>query len=602
MKSNCPECKSQIKKGSSKCKSCGLVFKKEDTPSNTDILEAYPDSLKNNGFAATVKSTSSKYITPSTGPGKSRQSINTIKRVVSFDSIVTPDLIGVMVGEYKITSKIGEGGMGTVYAAIQPLIGKKVAIKVLKQTPDNTKSLSRFLAEAKAVNAIGHINIIDIFSFGEIDENTRYFVMEHLDGENLGDFLERENITSYKMAYIIIKQICSALKAAHDKGIVHRDLKPDNIFIIKTDDGIKVKLLDFGIAKYFKEGFKTAHTKTGVPIGTPLYMGPEQCAGEGVDSRSDIYSFGVILYEMFTGRVPFQADSFMSIIHAHLTQDPHPPTKLVKLPKELEKIILWCLEKEKSDRPKNIDKLKKALLPLLKTLYTNNLDAKPKPIAGAAPPPKNILSISSIRNSSTFDKESNNPLIGKKAITAMIILVSLILITIVSATLLFFSKKKTNNHNQEISSKIVEKPVISISPINPKTSLQKSALIMHASHKKPDTPKVITPVNKKEIKMVSVIIQIQFDYPPKDSKKINLKIVVDGKERKRFFKIRQNETKEMKITISANGYATLTQSLMPAFNLNIPITLKKIIKKNQIRVKPQSGTKPVKKPVDDLIL
>ena len=296
-------------------------------------------------------------------------------------------LIGKMVGEYEVTDIIGEGGMGTVYAGIQPLIGKKVAIKVLKPSsalqPGDDK---RFLAEARAVNKIGHPNIVDVFSFGSFPDGAQYFVMEHLTGRSLARHLKEHQPLGYREAQGILAQVLDALTAAHERGIVHRDLKPDNIFLCdRPGGGFIVKLLDFGIAKFTDEDLRTAHTRTGLPMGTPHYMAPEQCRGKEIDHQSDIYSLGVILYEMFTGTVPFLGDSSFEVMSAHLADDPTPPSRIAEIPAELEQIILACLAKEKHDRPGRVDELAAVLLPLLARQAEAAGSPAPVPIPGARP-------------------------------------------------------------------------------------------------------------------------------------------------------------------------------------------------------------------------
>src|SRR5262245_24110394 len=199
---------------------------------------------------------------------------------------------GTAVSEYVIEGAIGRGGFGTVYRAVQPLIGKKVAIKVLsrKYSADN-EIVSRFVAEARAVNQIRHRHIIDIFSFGQLADGRHYYVMEHLEGEPLDRYLAKHGPMKLADALHVLRAIARALDAAHAKGIAHRDLKPENIFLARDDEGeLFPKLLDFGIAKLSGPDDQLAHkTGTGVPIGTPFYMSPEQCRGRDVDHRTDIY-------------------------------------------------------------------------------------------------------------------------------------------------------------------------------------------------------------------------------------------------------------------------------------------------------------------------
>ena len=199
--------------------------------------------------------------------------------------------VGMNVGEYKIEVAIGRGGFGTVYRAVHPLIGKQVAIKVLaRKYSSDPEVVSRFVAEARAVNQIRHRNIIDIFAFGALPDGRHYYVMEHLDGEPFDQYLRRIGPLPLADALPILRAIARALDAAHAKGIAHRDLKPENIFLAHDADGATFpKLLDFGIAKLLQPEEDVRHrTGTGVPIGTPYYMSPEQCRGREVDHRTDV--------------------------------------------------------------------------------------------------------------------------------------------------------------------------------------------------------------------------------------------------------------------------------------------------------------------------
>jgi serine/threonine protein kinase len=234
---------------------------------------------------------------------------------------LTPSMHGVLkpgykVGEYEITGKLGAGGFGTVYSAVHPLIGKKAAVKVLAhEYSENEEFVSRFVDEARAVNTIRHTNIIDIFNFGTLPDGRSYFVMELLDGVSLEAFLSEKGALEPKLGLAILRSVSRALDAAHGKGIVHRDLKPDNIFLTFDEDGRPVpKLLDFGIAKLLVDDGTPHRTRTGAPVGTPQYMAPEQCLGEAVDERADVYAFGVLSFEALAGKPPFEGKSLLDIL------------------------------------------------------------------------------------------------------------------------------------------------------------------------------------------------------------------------------------------------------------------------------------------------
>ncbi len=277
-------------------------------------------------------------------------------------------LVGRLLGEYRVTGVLGWGGMGTVYDGLHETIGKEVAIKVLNpHLVANRQIAQRFLAEAKAVNSIRNPNIIDIFSFGVTEEQYHYFVMEKLNGITLGSYLLQHGTVPLRPAYEILTQVFSAIAAAHDKGIIHRDLKPENIYLERRAlFDHYVKILDFGIAKFTVNGFKTAVTKAGTPIGTPKYMSPEQCKGVDVTVASDIYALGIIMYEMFTGTIPFRKKSYLEMLLAHLNEPPPRPSLLVPMDPPLENLILWALQKDPGKRPPSVRDLAENVLAYLK--------------------------------------------------------------------------------------------------------------------------------------------------------------------------------------------------------------------------------------------
>ena len=260
---------------------------------------------------------------------------------------------GTVVGEYVIDRRIGAGGMGVVYGATHPLIGKRAAIKVIgANLGSDPVVVQRFVQEARSVNQIGHPNIVDVFAFGNLPDGRNYFMMEYLQGESLRARLSRAFMTIAE-AVQILDEIAGALEAAHEKLIVHRDLKPDNVFLASVRGGlINVKLLDFGIAKLVAGDGGIAKTSTGELIGTPAYLSPEQARGRNVDYRTDIYSLGVMMFEMLTGRIPFMAESAMDIVLMHVSVAPQRPSELLpSIPPLLEQLLLQMLDKEADRRP-----------------------------------------------------------------------------------------------------------------------------------------------------------------------------------------------------------------------------------------------------------
>ncbi|HEY0255536.1 MAG TPA: serine/threonine-protein kinase, partial [Kofleriaceae bacterium] len=282
-----------------------------------------------------------------------------------------PDLLlGQTVGNYRVTEKIGEGGMGSVYLAEHPQIGKKVALKVLHaEFATNPEVVERFFNEAKSVNVIGHPNIVEIIDYGVIQTNGRnndqlvYFIMEYLHGQTLSQIIRTESPLPPERALMVALQVGDALAASHRQGIVHRDLKPDNIILIQRGREVDfVKLLDFGIAKLTASGSTNSKTRTGTLLGTPAYMSPEQCEGSGkVDHRTDIYALGIVLYEMLVGRVPFIGEGYGDILIQHLTQRPVEPSRYRMMSPHVEQVVLKALEKRPDMRYPNMDEMIRAM-------------------------------------------------------------------------------------------------------------------------------------------------------------------------------------------------------------------------------------------------
>jgi serine/threonine-protein kinase len=267
-------------------------------------------------------------------------------------SDVTPDSSGRMAGEYRLGRKLGEGGFGAVYEAEHPLLKRRAAVKVLHRVAEHdSDAVQRFISEAQAVNQIRSPHIVDIFSFGKLADGRHFYVMDLLEGEPLDRYLERVTRVDVATTVRLLRPIAAALDVAHAAGIVHRDLKPQNIFLAWDAAGQVVpKLLDFGMAKLI--GDVRVHTVSGTPMGTPLYMSPEQALGHKVDQRSDVYALGVLCHELLTGSVPLIADTTIGVLMAHISKAPPTASSVwPELPPELDAPLLKMLDKEPTQRP-----------------------------------------------------------------------------------------------------------------------------------------------------------------------------------------------------------------------------------------------------------
>ncbi len=260
---------------------------------------------------------------------------------------------GARVGEYLVERKVGLGGMGSVYAAVHPVIGKKAAIKVIAwDLCRDPAFVARFVAEARAVNLIAHPNIVESFSIGALEDGRSYYVMEWLEGISLADRLRRGPVPLGE-ALAILDDTADALQAVHGKGIVHRDLTPRNLFLVADRTrGQTVKVFDFGLAKRLEVAPDLQLTRSGVMIGTPLYASPEQLCGDTTDHRSDVYSLGVIAWELVLGRRPYEEAQLRALVTRKLTEPPPAPRSIwPDIPLELEWLLTSMLSIEADRRP-----------------------------------------------------------------------------------------------------------------------------------------------------------------------------------------------------------------------------------------------------------
>ena len=283
-------------------------------------------------------------------------------------------LLGTTVaGRYKVIKLLGEGGMGQVYLAEHTAIEKRIALKVLRaEYAHKGEIVTRFQQEAISASRIKHPNVLDVFDFGQLENGCFYLAMEFLEGNDLADELQRSRVLTAPRALPIAMQICRALAAAHAKGVVHRDMKPENVFLQRTGDGEEiVKIVDFGIAQLKPSNEEAAAasthrrlTRTGMIFGTPEYMAPEQASGKHADLRCDIYAVGIILFELFTGAVPFTGETFLGVLTKHLGEMP-PSMRTVypdlQLSGEFEGVVLRALAKDPAQRYQTMTELAQAL-------------------------------------------------------------------------------------------------------------------------------------------------------------------------------------------------------------------------------------------------
>jgi serine/threonine-protein kinase len=277
-------------------------------------------------------------------------------------------MIGEALGNYRITAKLGSGAMGVVYRAEHARIARTAALKVLlPELAQSESAVQRFFTEARATSLIRHPGIVEVFDCDLDSTGRAYIVMEYLDGETLADRLRRSNVIPWAVACDVARQVAEAIAEAHDRGIIHRDLKPENVFLVggpvDSEAALRVKVLDFGIAKLRTADASGRLTMRGMVLGSPEYMAPEQCIGsDELDARADIYALGCILFEMLSGEPPFIAETFEELLAAH-TGDPVPSIGelIPELPAWLAGLVTIMLAKRKDERPTSMRAVAAAL-------------------------------------------------------------------------------------------------------------------------------------------------------------------------------------------------------------------------------------------------
>lgn len=316
----CPSCGSSVADGMKFCVNCGTQM-----PNTAEIMK----------------------------PGSRGRGTQVATAVLSYSD----GLAGVLVGrtienKYHLDSLLGTGGMGAVYQATRLHIGDTVAVKILHPEQEtDPHAAERFRREAQIAARLKHPNAVSIYDFGVSGDGLMYLVMELVEGQSLRKIVKQHGSLSTEAVAEVTAQACAALAEAHRHNIVHRDIKPDNIILNSTTSGLRVKVLDFGIAK-LRDLAASNLTQTGSVMGTPHYMSPEQCMGEELDSRSDIYSLGVVLYEILCGVAPFHSPTPSAVVIQHVTQAPTPLRSVnISVPANVEAVVLHALEKRREARP-----------------------------------------------------------------------------------------------------------------------------------------------------------------------------------------------------------------------------------------------------------
>jgi serine/threonine-protein kinase len=328
------------------------------TPFDEELKKTSPELVESEDFASTGDSTDINATRILDADARPRSESN--------GNAVNPLIGQIFDGKYQLTRVVGKGGMSVVYEAKHLLMNKIVALKLMHtHLLQSEKAVRRFQKEAQAVSTLDHSGVMRIYDFGVSPDGAPYIAMEFLEGKPLSDCIHEDGKLEEERALTVFKTVAETLAHAHSKRVIHRDLKPSNIVLSQTNDPtqpIKATVVDFGIAKLTDEDGEDPlqMTATGEVFGSPLYMSPEQCAGRELDQRSDIYSFGCLMYEAVTGRTPFEAKTAVALFHRHMKDEAPRFSTLNEKPAvsaELEEIILRCLEKHPQDRYQSMDEL-----------------------------------------------------------------------------------------------------------------------------------------------------------------------------------------------------------------------------------------------------
>lgn len=505
--------------------------------------------------------------------------------LVADNVLPTEDLslkTGHVVGEYRIEKKIGEGGFGAVYSAIHPVIGKSAAIKVLSpQFSADPVMVSRFVSEARAVNQIRHRGIIDIFAFGKLEDGRQYYIMELLEGKTLEEYLRERGRLRPAEALPILRQIGRALDAAHAAGIAHRDMKPENVFLVFDEDGtVLPKLLDFGIAKLLGDSQQTK-TRTGTPMGTPLYMSPEQCRGKQVDHRTDIYSFGIMTHVMLTGQPVFTGEDIMDVMMAQVGSTPPSASSVCPdIPAALDAPILRMLAKDAGARPSTLNAAVDELVAAARSagidvpaVATRSSEKLPSLNLPANKTSEEVFAATVVQPGVTIDPQTTLPAAqDAKAGTRRTVVMALIATLSIgglAAAAFFLGRSESGAADTPVNagkpSADVVLPVASAAPtIAPMTSSAPSAAPAESA----------TVPDKIELRVKATPENVDVYLGDRKLGSAPGPIELPRGD------------KEISLTFSAKGYQSESVSIDPSHNILIPITLNKVVS----TVKPPPST------------
>lgn len=472
------------------------------------------------------------------------------------NAAITKKKSDIIAEKYQLDDVIGQGGMGKIYKATQLKLNRTVAIKVMLAPEDKTAT-ERFEAEASVTANLTHPNTIRIFDFGATEDGFLYLVMEHLDGINIKQYLKKNGALSPLLAAKLISEICGSLAEAHRKDIIHRDIKPGNIMLVESpEEGLRSKLLDFGLVKSL-EG-SSSRTRTGVILGSPMYMSPEQIDGQQLSYQSDLYSVGLTLYNMLTASKPFKEANLSGILAAQLFKKPKPLQEMRKMLEEYPALI-WIVntatEKKPQDRFRSAGQMKRALdcfladptsnLELIEgTLHQNGQTVDDITVFHAATSLQGSLIASNIDTSSVETETLHQPAVQEpqKKNSLGILMMALIGLVSIGIASIFFQKPSPPQTT------VVTKPTTEVS-----TDANASKKIIEKKTEAPSTP-ILTEISLDTIPTGAII----FDENGEQLSNTPIKIKVEDKK---------------KITIRLEGY----EDEIVVLNVNIPepvITLK----------------------------